>query len=136
LKFNTAIAAMMSLLNETAQSGSITREEMRIFTLLMNPFSPHVTEEVWANLHYNGKMACQQEWPSYDESKCKAASVEIAVQVNGKVRAHLTLDADVSKEDALASAKANDRVNSFLQGKKIIKEIYVPGKLVNLVAKQ
>ena len=135
LKFNTAIAALMSLLNEIAAKGTINREEMRIFTILLNPFAPHVTEEVWANLHYNDKMACQQEWPSYDEQKCKDAEIEIAVQVNGKVRARITLPTAVTKEDALSAAKANKKIAEEIAGKNLVKEIYVPGKLVNLVAK-
>ncbi len=135
LKFNTAIAALMSLLNEIAASGSITREELRIFTILLDPFAPHVAEEVWAVQQFNDQMACQQAWPDFDESKCKDATVEIAVQVNGKVRARVSVPADVSKEDALAAAKANEKIAGEISGKNLVKEIYVPGKLINLVAK-
>lgn len=135
LKFNTAIAALMSLLNEIAASGSITREELRIFTILLDPFAPHVAEEVWAAQQFNDQMACQQAWPDFDESKCKDATVEIAVQVNGKVRARVSVPADVSKEDALAAAKANEKIAGEISGKNLVKEIYVPGKLINLVAK-
>lgn len=135
LKFNTAIAALMSLLNEIAASGSITREELRIFTILLDPFAPHVAEEVWAVQQFNNQMACQQAWPDFDESKCKDATVEIAVQVNGKVRARVSVPADVSKEDALAAAKTNEKIAGEISGKNLVKEIYVPGKLINLVAK-
>lgn len=135
LKFNTAIAVLMSLLNEIAASGSITREELRIFTILLDPFAPHVAEEVWAVQQFNDQMACQQAWPDFDESKCKDATVEIAVQVNGKVRARVSVPADVSKEDALAAAKANEKIAGEISGKNLVKEIYVPGKLINLVAK-
>ncbi|MEE8706507.1 MAG: leucine--tRNA ligase [Oscillospiraceae bacterium] len=135
LKFNTAIAAMMSLMNEINAAGSITHKELEIFTLLFNPFAPHVTEEVWEQLKINDKMAYQQTWPSYDESKCKEDTIEIAVQVNGKVRARLNVAADISKEDALAAVKAEPKIAEELSGKKLLKEIYVPGKLVNLVAR-
>ena len=135
LKFNTAIAALMSLLNGIAANGAINREEMRIFTLLLDPFAPHVAEEVWANLQYNDKMACQQPWPAYDESKCQDASIEIAVQVNGKVRARITLPVDVTKDAVLATAKTNEKIAAEINGKSLVKEIYVPGKLVNLVVK-
>ena len=134
LKFNTAIAALMSLLNEINAAGSITRGELRIFTLLLDPFAPHVTEEVWANIGTGG-MACQQPWPQYDEAKCKDDLVEIAVQINGKVRARLSVSADIAKEDALAAAKANEKIAAAIAGKTLVKEIYVPGKLVNLVCK-
>ncbi|MCH4239742.1 MAG: leucine--tRNA ligase [Oscillospiraceae bacterium] len=135
LKFNTAIAALMSLLNGIAANGAINREEMRIFTLLLDPFAPHVAEEVWANLQYNDQLACQQPWPAYDDSKCQDASIEIAVQVNGKVRAHITLPADVTKDAVLETAKANEKIAIEINGKSLVKEIYVPGKLVNLVVK-
>lgn len=134
LKFNTAIAALMSLLNEINAVGSITRGELRIFTLLLDPFAPHVTEEVWADIGTAG-MACQQAWPQYDEAKCKDDTVEIAIQINGKVRARLSVATDITKEDALAAAKANEKIAAAIDGKTLVKEIYVPGKLVNLVCK-
>ena len=134
LKFNTAIAAMMSLLNELATDGSITRDELKTFTILINPFAPHVTEEVWNVQGFSG-MVCQQAWPSYDEAKCKDETVEIAVQVNGKVRTRLQIAADLSKDEVLAAAKTDAKIAAEIDGKKLIKEIYVPGKLVNIVAK-
>lgn len=135
LKFNTAIATLMALINDIYNTKSITREELRIFTILMNPFAPHVTEEVFAELKLGEGLACEQEWPKYDESKCKDDTVEIAVQVNGKLRARITIEADADQETALAAAKAEPKVAEFTEGKNIIKEIYVKGKLVNIVAK-
>ena len=134
LKFNTAIASMMALINEISDKGSITKGEMRIFTLLLSPFAPHVCEEAWANLAFGG-MVCQQEWPAYDEAKCRESTVEIVVQVNGKLRARVQVAADISKEDAIAAAKAEEKVAAALEGKNVVKEIYVPGKLVNLVVR-
>lgn len=134
LKFNTAIAALMSLINDIAAVGSVTRGELRIFTVLLNLFAPHICEEVWEAMKFGG-FACQQPWPVYDEAKCTDQTVEIVVQVNGKVRAHLSVPADISKDDAFAAAKGIDKIEAELSGKKILKEIYVPSKLVNIVVK-
>ena len=135
LKFNTAIAALMSLINDITVTGGITREELKIFTILLNLFAPHVSEEVWERQKLGSGLVCQQSWPSYDEAKCAEETVEIAVQVNGKVRARLSVAADIAKDDALAAAKANEKIAAELSGKRLLKEIYVPGKLVNFVAK-
>ena len=135
LKFNTAIAALMALTNEVADKGSITKEELKIFTLLLNPFAPHITEEVWSVNKLGEGMASVAQWPVYDESKCKDATVEIVVQINGKLRARIQVAADITKEDAIAAAKSDAKVAAEIEGKKIIKEIYVPGKLINIVAK-
>ena len=135
LKFNTAIAALMSLMNEIYDTGSVTREELRIFAILLSPFAPHVAEELWENVGFGGGFACQQKWPVYEEAKCRENTVEIAVQVNGKVRARISIAADLSKEDAIAAAKADEKIASEIAGKTIVKEICVPGKLVNIVAK-
>ena len=135
LKFNTAIATLMSLINDITAVGSITRGELRTFAILLNIFAPHVCEEVWAAQKLGQGMACQQAWPKYDEAKCEDAAVEIAVQVNGKVRARLTVPANVTKEQALEAAKANEKIAAEIAGKNLLKEIYVPGKLVNIVAK-
>ncbi|HIY27388.1 MAG TPA: class I tRNA ligase family protein, partial [Candidatus Acutalibacter pullistercoris] len=135
LKFNTAIAALMSLMNVISDKGSITKEELRLFTLLLNPFAPHVTEEVWAAQGLGEGLVAQQAWPAYDEAKCKDDTVEIVVQVRGKVRARLNVAADIQKDEAIAAAKAEPKVAAEIQGKEIVKEIYVPGKLVNLVVK-
>lgn len=135
LKFNTAIATLMALMNDISDAGSITSEELKIYTILLNPFAPHVTEEIWETLKLGNGMACEQEWPKYDEEKCVEDTVEIAVQVNGKVRARLNVAADIEKDAALSAAKADEKIAAEINGKKIIKEIYVPGKLVNIVAK-
>jgi len=135
LKFNTAIATLMALMNDIYNVGSITLDELKIFTLLINPFAPHVTEEMWAVMKYGNGMACEQKWPAYDEAKCVEDSVEIVVQVNGRVRAHLTVATGIAKEAAIAAAKADDKIADELSGKTIIKEIFVPEKLVNIVAK-
>ncbi len=135
LKFNTAIAALMALINEIADKGSVTKEELKIFTLLLNPFAPHITEEVWEANALGEGMASVAAWPVYDEAKCKDATVEIVVQINGKLRARMQVAADISKEDAIAAAKADAKIAAEIAGKRIVKEIYVPGKLVNIVAK-
>ncbi len=135
LKFNTAIAALMSLINDIYDSGSITSEELKVFTVLLNPFAPHVTEEVWTLNKLGEGLVCQQQWPAYDENKCKDETIEIVVQVNGKVRSKLSMPADVTKDDAVSAAKGDEKICAQLDGKTIVKEIYVPGKLVNLVVK-
>ena len=134
LKMNTAIAAMMSLVNEMYDAKSVTKGEVRTLLLLLNPFAPHMTEEMWEQLGFGGQIAHAQ-WPQYDEAKCAENTVEIAVQVNGKVRARITVPAAIAKEDALALAKAEPNVARELAGKTVVKEIFVPGKLVNLAAK-
>ena len=133
LKFNTAIAAMMSLLNEFSDKGA-SRGEFKTFLILLNPFAPHITEEMFERLGFEG-MVTEQSWPEYDEEKCKDTAVQIAIQVNGKIRARLDVAADISKEDAIALAKEAQSVAAELAGKNILKEIYVPGKLVNIVAR-
>ncbi len=134
LKFNTAIAAMMALLNEFADAGSVTRGELRTLLILLNPFAPHITEEMYERLGYPG-MLNEQEWVSYDESKCKDDTIEIVAQVNGKIKTKLTVAADIGKEDAIALAKAEPKVQEAVAGKTVVKEVYVPGKLVNLVVR-
>ncbi len=135
LKYNTAIAAMMTLLNAIYDAGSINRAELRTFLLLLNPFAPHVTEEMWETLGYGEMLAKDGVWPDFDEAKCVDATIEIAVQVNGKLRSKLTVPADIAAADAIAAAKADEKTQTFLDGKTVVKEIYVPGKLVNLVVK-
>ena len=135
LKFNTAIASLMALMNVIAEKGSINKAELSVFTMLLNPFAPHVTEEVWSEMKLGEGMVTEQIWPKYDESKCKDDVIEIVVQVNGKVRARLTVAADIQKDDAIALAKAEDRIAAEINGKNVVKEIYVPGKLVNIVVK-
>ena len=135
LKFNTAIAALMTLMNVIAEKGSINKAELSVFTMLLNPFAPHVTEEVWSEMKLGEGMVTEQIWPKYDESKCKDDVIEIVVQVNGKVRTRLYVAADIQKDDAIALAKAEDRIAAEINGKNVVKEIYVPGKLVNIVVK-
>ena len=135
LKFNTAIAALMALMNVIAEKGSINKAELSVFTMLLNPFAPHVTEEVWSEMKLGEGMVTEQIWPKYDESKCKDDVIEIVVQVNGKVRTRLYVAADIQKDDAIALAKAEDRIAAEINGKNVVKEIYVPGKLVNIVVK-
>lgn len=135
LKYNTAIAALMTLLNNIYDAGEINRAELRTLLILVNPFAPHVTEEMWASLGYGEMLAQDAQWPSYDESKCVDATVEIVVQICGKIRAKLHVPAEISAEDAIALAKAEARVAAEIAGKTIVKELYVKGKLVNIVAK-
>ena len=134
LKCNTAIATLMSLLNDIMDTGSVTRGEFKIFLLLLNPFAPHMTEELWETLAFGGKVT-DQAWPEWDEEKCVEQTVEIAVQVNGKVRARVTVPAGADNVAAIAAAKADGKVAESIAGKTIVKEICVPGKLVNIVVK-
>ena len=135
LKYNTAIAALMTLLNAIYTKGSINKAELKALLLLVNPFAPHVTEEMWEVCGYGKMMAADGEWPTYDEAKCIDETIEIVVQINGKIRAKLNVPADIEQADAVAMAKADEKVAAELDGKNIIKEIYVKGKLVNIVAK-
>ena len=134
LKYNTAIAAMMALLNAIDKIGTINRAEYRDLLILLNPFAPHITEEIFEVMGFGGPIS-SQKWLSYDEAKCKESTVEIAVQINGKIRAKINVDAEISSEDAISLAKADEKVKVELDGKNIIKEMYVKGKLVNIVAK-
>ncbi len=134
LKMNTAIAALMALLNEMTAAGPITEEELRIFLLLLNPFAPHITEEMWVQMQFGG-MLNEAAWPQYEEAKCKDAQVEIAVQVCGKVKAKLNIAPDEAKDSVLQKAKELPAIAALLEGKTLVKEIYVPAKLVNLVAR-
>ncbi len=135
LKYNTAIAALMTLLNAIYTKGSINRAELKALLLLVNPFAPHVTEEMWEVCGFGKMMAEDGVWPTYDEAKCIDETIEIVVQINGKIRAKLNVAADIEQADAIAAAKADEKVQAELDGKNIIKEIYVKGKLVNIVAK-
>ncbi len=134
LKMNTAIAALMSLLNSITATGNITRRELKDFIILLNPFAPHITEEIWQTAGFEG-MLNQTSWPEYDESKCVDSKIEIAVQINGKVRARIEIAPDISSADALSLAKAQPAVAEAINGKTVIKELYVPGRIVNIVVK-
>lgn len=132
LKANTAIASMMTLVNEFSQKGC-NKAELKTLTILLNPFAPHVTEEMWQVMNFGG-MVNEAQWPTYDEEKTKENSVEIVIQVMGKVRSKLTIPVDMPKYEVLAAVKADAKIAELLDGKEIKKEIYVPGKLVNFVA--
>ncbi|MDD6989976.1 leucine--tRNA ligase [Ruminococcus sp.] len=135
IKFNTAIATLMALINDITNLKSINREELRIFSILLNPFAPHVTEEVYEACKLGDGILAEASWPEYDESKCVDESVEIVVQVNGKIKAKLNIPVDAQKDDILNLAKSDENVRKAIDGMNIIKEIVVPKKLVNLVVK-
>ena len=135
MKYNTAIAALMTLLNKIYENGKINRAELKTLIILVNPFAPHVTEEMWANCGYGEMLAKDAKWPSFDEAKCVDSTVEIVVQINGKIRARLSVPTDIKSDKAIALAKKDEGIAAALEGKNIIKEIYVKGKLVNIVAK-
>ncbi|MGN0544184.1 MAG: leucine--tRNA ligase [Acutalibacteraceae bacterium] len=134
MKFNTAIAAMMTCLNEINDVGTLTKDELSVFVRLLCPFAPHLCEEMWEQLGGEG-LCSTAKWPDYDESKCVDNEIEIAVQVNGRVRDRFTVPADIEAADAIARAKELDKVKEFTDGMAVVKELYVPGKLVNLVVK-
>lgn len=131
LKYNTAIAAMMSILNDFSKDGKINRAEFETFLLLLNPVAPHITEEIWNTCGYEGRIY-QNTWPDYDEAKTVENTVEIAVQINGKTRATVTIPVDADKDTAIAAGK--EALGAKLAGE-IKKEIYVPGRIINIVAK-
>lgn len=135
IKFNTAIATLMALINDISNVKSINKEELRIFSILLNPFAPHVTEEVYEACKLGNGILAEAEWPEYDESKCVDESVEIVVQINGKIKAKLNIPVDADKDAVLDLAKNDENVKKAIDGMKIIKEIVVPKKLVNLVVK-
>ena len=134
MKFNTAIAALMTLLNTINEKGHLNSAEFRTFLQLLNPFAPHATEELWEIMGYD-KTIAESVWPVWDDAQCVDDVIEIAVQVNGKVRARIEVPSDVTADDAIAAAMGNDRVQEFVSGKELIKKLYVPGRLVNLVVR-
>ncbi len=135
IKFNTAIAALMALINTIYATGKVTKKELAIFAVLLNPFAPHVTEEVWEACKLGDGILAQAKWPEYDESKCVDSTIEIVAQVNGRIKAKLNIAADAAQEDVLDLAKSEPKVQEAISGMNIIKEIYVRGKLVNIVVK-
>ena len=135
IKFNTAIATLMALINDISNVKSINKEELRIFSILLNPFAPHVTEEVYEACKLGNGILAEAEWPKYDESKCVDESVEIVIQVNGKIKTKLNIPVDADKDTVLELAKNDENVRKAIDGMNIIKEIVVPKKLVNLVVK-
>ena len=135
IKFNTAIATLMALINDITATGAITKEELKIFTILLNPFAPHITEEVFEMCKLGDGIVAEQKWPEYDEAKCKDETIEIVVQVNGKIKTKLNIPVESEKNAVLEMAKADANVAKAIENMNIIKEIYVPNKLVNLVVK-
>ena len=134
MKFNTAIAALMTLINKIYDEGSLTKKELASFITLLNPVAPHITEEMWELNGFDG-MLCEQKWVEYDEAKTVEATIEIPVSVCGKLRGVVSVPADADKDAVLAAAKADEKVQSFIAGKTIVKEIFVPGRMVNIVVK-
>ena len=134
LKYNTAIAALMSILNDFSKAGKINRAEFKTFLLLLNPVAPHITEELWNRLGHS-KTISFEVWPTFDEAKIQENTVELPIQFNGKLRATIKIAKDLPKEEVEKSVKANERVKSLLEGKNIVKEIYVPNKIYNIVVK-
>ncbi len=134
LKMNTAIAALMSLYNVIYATGKINKAEFKTFITLLNPFAPHITEELWEIAGFEG-MLNATKWPEFDKAKCIEATVEIAVQVNDKIKARINVPADISAEDAISAAKAENAVAGEIAGKTVIKELYVPKRLVNIVVR-
>ena len=135
IKFNTAIAALMALINSIYATGKVTKKELAIFAVLLNPFAPHVTEEVWEACSLGKGIIAEASWPEYDEAKCVDDTIEIVAQVNGKIKAKLTITADSAQDEVLAMAKSEPKVAEAVQGKNIVKEIYIKGRLVNIVVK-
>lgn len=133
MKFNTAIAAMMTLINDIYAAGAINKAELRTFCIMLNPFAPHITEEIFSNNF--GKILSEQSWVTFDEALCKDETIEIVVQVNGKLKAKLNIVPDSDKDSVIAAAMADEKVKESVDGKNIVKQIYVPNKLVNIVAK-
>ena len=134
MKFNTAIAAMMSLLNDIYDHGSLTSDELNVFIRILCPFAPHLCEELWESIGEK-PFASLAPWPEYDEAKTVEDTVEIAVQICGKLRSTITVSKTAEAADAIAAAKADPKVAAALEGKNVVKEIYVPGKIVNIVAR-
>ena len=133
-KFNTAIAALMTFMNEVGREKKIGKEQLLSFVKLLNPFAPHIAEEIYQAQGGEGSLQLAS-WPEHDEAKTVDESIEIGVQVNGKLRATVTIPTNCEKEEALALAKADEKVQAALDGKNLVKEIYVPNKIVNLVVK-
>jgi leucyl-tRNA synthetase len=134
MKFNTAIAAMMSMVNEFYKVGSVTKGEFKTLIALLNPVAPHMTEELWQLLGEQGRVY-QQKWPVYDEQKTIEDTIEIAVQINGKVKANLTIARDEKQEKVEEEALNLDVIKAATEGKTVAKVIYVPGRILNIVVK-
>ncbi len=135
LKFNTAIAQMMSLMNEIEANKSLTLDELKTLTVLLNPFAPHITEEVYSEVCHGEGLCSLAKWPEYDEAKTIDACVDVALQVSGKFKGTITLPLDTPKDEAIAAAKADNKVAAAIEGKTVVKEIFVPNKIVNIVVR-
>ena len=134
MKFNTAIAALMSLVNDFTKKASVTKGELKTFIMLLNPTAPHITEEIWQNLGFEGDIA-HSSWPEYDESKTVDDKIEIVLQVNGKIKDKIMVDANAGKDETEKAAMASEKIASAIDGKQIVKKIVVPGRLVNIVVR-
>ena len=136
MKFNTAIAAMMSLVGELQKNGC-SKGDLKALLVLLSPFAPHISEELWEALGFHAQLgfACQQRWPEYDESKTAASEITLAVQVGGKLRGSVSVAADADNEAIVAAALADEKVRRFTDGMELVKSIVVPGRLVNLIVK-
>ena len=134
MKFNTAIASMMATLNTIYDNGRITRDELTVMAKLLSPFAPHLAEEIYSALGYNTLISLEK-WPEYDESKTIDDTIETPVQINGKVRSVVSISANATKDEIISIAKADEKIKSAIEGKSIIKEIVVPGKIINIVVK-
>ena len=134
LKYNTAIASLMTLLNEMRNIGKITKKDFKTYLILLNPVAPHLTEELWEEIGFEGELN-ETSWPTYDESKLEYDSIELPVQVNGKVRATIKIAKDANQEEAVTSAEKDQNIQKNIDGKEIFKVIYVPGKILNLLVK-
>ena len=134
MKFNTAIAALMTLINDYTKAGAITRDDLITFIKLLHPFAPHLTEEIYENVGGEGLLTLSA-WPEDDEAKTKDAVINMGVQINGKVRGNIDIPAEATQDDAVAAAKANEQVSKYFEGKNIVKVIFVPGKILNFVVK-
>jgi leucyl-tRNA synthetase len=134
MKFNTAIAAMMGVLNTVYEVGKITKDELATLAKLLSPFAPHLAEEIYSALGYS-ELVSLEKWPEYDESKTVDNTVEMPVQVNGKVKSTVNISKDASKEDILSVVYADEKIKALVDGKTIVKEIVIPGKIINVVIK-
>ena len=135
LKFNTAIASLMELLNLIYKKESVNKEELRLFSILLNPFAPHVTEEVWNKLNLGKDLICYESWPEYSDINNENENVNIVVQVNGKLKDSFSAPFNTSKEEVLKIALNLDKIKKYVDGKTLVKSIYVKNKLINLVIK-
>ncbi len=134
MKFNTAIAAMMSLVNDFHAAGRVTKGDFEVLLILLNPVAPHITEELWSILGNQSRIA-DQTWPEYDESKMVEESAEIVVQINGRIRSRMVVPVDAAKDAVKAAAMKDEKLKAQIGGRNIVKTIYVPGRILNLVVK-